>query len=406
MAPRRPPRRLIVSTGRPAHLECSACHAVHDAGRLTGLCPVCAMPLLARYDLEAARAAMTRRAVAGRPRDLWRYREVLPDPGDYRPMGEGFTPLLHARRLSARYGMPHLYIKDESVNPTGSFKARGLAVAVAQARRLGAKALCLPSAGNAGSAAAAWAARVGLPVHVFLPEETPAPFFHEAALYGAVIHRVAGHIGDAGRAMREAMQRDPECGWFDLSTLKEPYRIEGKKTMGWELAEQMPGGELPDVIVYPTGGGTGLIGMWKAFEEMEAIGWCGPARPKMISVQSSGCAPIVRAFDQGAARAEPWESPVTIASGLRVPAAIGDFLILSAVRASGGCAVAAPEEDLVAAVREIGAHEGVIAAPEGGATLVALRRLLDDGRIPRDARVVLFNTGTGLKYLESMGVTA
>jgi len=383
------------------HLECSACGERHDAARLLNLCRACGMPLLARYDLASAASTMTREAVETRPPDMWRYREVMPAMGDYRPLGEGYTPLLHAGRLGARYGMARLYVKDESVNPTGSFKARGLAAAVAAARRLGARRLCLPSAGNAASAAAAYGAWVGLPVHVFLPETTPAPFFKEIAAYGAVLHSVKGHIGDAGRAMKEMMAAEPEGGWFDLSTLKEPYRLEGKKTMGYELAEQMEGG-LPDVVVYPTGGGTGLIGMWKAFSEMECMGWIGAGRPRMISVQSSGCAPIVKAFEEGKEKAEPWPDPATVASGLRVPSAIGDFLILGALRESGGCAVAAPETSLIPAVKEIGRLEGIFTAPEGAATLVALQRLLDEGKVDPGERVVLFNTGTGLKYLDAL----
>ncbi len=382
------------------HLECSACKTTHGLPRLWNLCRSCGMPLLARYDLEAARAAMPREAPRRRPPDMWRYREMMPDAGDYVPLGEGFTPLIPARRLARRYGLKKLFIKDESVNPTGSFKARGLAAAVATARKLGAAAFCLPSAGNAASAAAAYGAWMGLPVHVFLPDDTPAPFFREIAAYGAVLHRVSGHIGDAGRAMREAMAANPEAGWFDLSTLKEPYRIEGKKTMGYELVEQM--GEPPEVVIYPTGGGTGLIGMWKAFAEMESLGWIGSKRPRMISVQSTGCAPIVKAFEEGRNKAEPWPNPVTLAAGLRVPAAIGDFLILEAVRESGGSAVAAREEDLVGAVREMGSTEGIFAAPEGGAALLALRRLVDERRVDPSDRVVLFNTGTGLKYLDAL----
>jgi threonine synthase len=359
------------------------------------------MPLLARYDLPLARRTMTRVAVAGRRPNLWRYGEVLPDAGDYQSLGEGYTPLLPAARLARRYGLKHLYIKDESVNPTGSFKARGLAPAVAMAHRLGARALCLPSAGNAGSAAAAYGAWVGLPVHIFLPEETPAPFFREAAVYGALVHRVKGHIGDAGRAMREMMAAESEAGWFDLSTLREPYRLEGKKTMGYELAEQM-GGELPEVVIYPTGGGTGLIGMWKAFAEMEEIGWIDSRRPRMVSVQSSGCAPIVKAFEEGREKAEPWPEPQTIASGLRVPSAIGDFLILRALRESGGRAVAVEEERLAWAVREVGRFEGIFCAPEGAATILALERLIEDRHVSPAERIVLFNTGTGLKYLDAL----
>lgn len=385
------------------HLECSACGMTCEKDRLVNLCSACGMPLLARYDLTRARSLMTRETVRRRAPNMWRYQEVMPDPGDYQPMGEGFTPLLTANRLARRYGLKHLYIKEEAVNPTGSFKARGLAAAVVMAARLGAKNLCLPSAGNAGSAAAAWGAWVGLPVHVFLPEETPAPFFREAAAYGAIVHRVAGHIGDAGRAMREMIASQPEAGFFDLSTLKEPYRIEGKKTMGYELAEQLDG-ELPEMVVYPTGGGTGLIGMWKAFSEMEEIGWVGASRPRMISVQSSGCAPIVKAFEEGKEKAEPWPEPHTIASGLRVPSAIGDFLMLRAIRESEGRAIAIDEEKLVRAVVDIGRNEGLFAAPEGGATLLALERLVDDRQVSGSDRIVLFNTGTGLKYVDGLGL--
>ncbi len=385
---------------RLTHLECSACAARQDHRQLHNLCPACGKPLLARYDLDGA-AAMTRAAVAERPPTMWRYREMLPDPGEYQPLGEGFTPLLAVPRLGERLGLKRLFVKDESVNPTGSFKARGLAAAVAMARARGVKRLCLPSAGNAGSAAAAYGAWVGLPVHVFLPADTPPSFFAELDVYGAVVHRVDGHIGDAGRAMREMMAREPSAGWFDLSTLKEPYRLEGKKTMGYELCEQMDG-ELPDVVIYPTGGGTGLIGMWKAFDEMQALGWIGARRPRMISVQSDGCAPIARAFEAGEEAARPWENPVTKASGLRVPSAVGDFLILRAVRASGGCVVAVPEGDLGAAMREIGAAEGIFASPETAATLLAARLLRERRAIDPDERVVLFHTGTGLKYLDAL----
>jgi len=388
------------------HLVCSACETAHEKDRLWNLCSSCGMPLLARYDVAAARTShigggLAKDELARRSPGMWRYREMLPDPGDYQSLGEGYTPLLAARRLGKRYGLQQLYIKDESSNPTGSFKARGLAAAVSMARKLGARRACLPSAGNAAAAAAAYGAWVGLPVHVFLPEDTPAPFFREIAAYGATIHRVKGHIGDAGRAMREMIAAEPQGDWFDLSTLKEPYRLEGKKTMGYELAEQLGWG-LPEAILYPTGGGTGLIGMWKAFEEMEALGWIDSRRPRMIAVQSTGCAPIVRAFEQGAVKAEPWDSPATVASGLRVPSAIGDFLILRALRKSSGTAVAVEEEKIIPAVAEIGRCEGIFAAPEGAATLLALRRLLDERVISPRERVVLFNTGTGLKYLDAM----
>lgn len=380
------------------HLECSSCGARHDAGRLNGLCTSCGKPLLARYDVAAAGTTLRPGALAARPADMWRYREMMPDAGDYRPLGEGLTPIYPLGRLGTRLGLSRLLVKDESVNPTGSFKARGLAPAVAMARRLGAKAVCLPSAGNAGSAAAAYGAWIGIPVHVFLPEDTPRAFFQEAAAYGAKIHRVKGHIGDAGARMREAMAAEPEAGWFDVSTLREPYRIEGKKTMGYELFEQM--GTLPDVVIYPTGGGTGLIGMWKAFDEMERLGWIAARRPKMISVQATGCAPIVRAFERGDRHAEPWQDARTAASGLRVPAAIGDYLMLDAIRSSGGTALAVTDEAMMEDMQVLAAVEGVSAAPEGAATLAALRLLLERGVLRPDERIVLFNTGAAWKYGE------
>ena len=373
------------------------CGERYEAGALIGLCG-CGRPLLARYRLDEARASMDRSAMVGRVPSLWRYREVLPDPGDdLSTLEEGLTPLLPAPRLGATLGMSRLLLKDESVNPTGSFKARGMTTAVSMAKALGATTLSLPSAGNAGSAAAAYGARAGLPVELFLPEDTPAPFLLEAAALGARIHKVDGNIADCGAAMRE----QAEEGWFDLSTLKEPYRLEGKKTMGYELAEQLEG-ELPDAIVYPTGGGTGLIGMWKAFAEMKELGWASEPFPRMISVQAEGCAPMVRAFEAGEETATPWEDPRTEASGLRVPGGVGDFLILRAIRESGGTAVAVSDADMRVGVADLGRHEGICAAPEAGATLAALRRLRDSGAIGADDRVVLFLTGTGLKYPDSL----
>ena len=355
---------------------------------------------MARYDLASPSLEGLRDKLPGRRRDLWRYAEILPDPGFDASLGEGSTPMVLAGRTARRLGIAALLVKDESINPTGSFKARGMATAVPMAKALGARALALPSAGNAGSAAAAYGARVGLPVHVFLPQETPAPFFAEAESCGAVIHRVAGHIGDAGRAMRE---RIADEGWFDLSTLKEPYRVEGKKTMGLEIAEQM-GWDLPDAILYPTGGGTGLIGMWKAFEEMEALGWIPPGRrSRMYAVQSDGCAPIVRAFDAGKDRAEPWPDPRTAAAGIRVPAPFADRLILKILRESGGGAVAVEEGSIARAAREFASHEGILSCPEGAACVLALERLIAGREIRASERVVLFNTGTGLKYLEALG---
>ncbi len=380
------------------HLECGRCGEVYDPGRLIGLCR-CGKPLLARYRLQEARGAFPRAALTGREPTLWRYRELLPDPGKHRvSLGEGFTPLLRAPQLGAAVGIRELLLKDESLNPTGSFKARGMTTAISMARALGAEKLALPSAGNAGSAAAAYGARAGLPVELFLPTDTPEPFRLEAAALGAVIHQVAGSIADCGAELK---RQNAGGQWWDLSTLKEPYRLEGKKTMGFELGEQM-GWRLPDVIVYPTGGGTGLVGMWKAFEEMEAIGWIDARRPRMVSVQAAGCAPIVRAMERGSEAAEPWEDPQTEASGLRVPAAIGDFLILRALRESDGTALAVTDDEMRAGIREIGRTEGIATAPEGGATLAAARHLRETGWIRADDRVVLFLTGTGLKYPASM----
>ena len=378
------------------HLECSLCGKTYDADRLWQVCPDCGRPLLARYDLDAARRLGRERLIGPEP-SLWRYRALLPvrDTAHIVTLGEGFTPLLPARRLGTELGMPHLYIKEESLNPTGSFKARGLAVAVSRARELGVRELVIPSAGNAAGAAAAYAACAGLRLHVFMPRDVPAPFLAECRALGAEVTLVDGLITDCGREARKLAQ---EHGWFDLSTLKEPYRLEGKKTMGYELAEQM-GWDLPDVIIYPTGGGTGLVGMWKAFEEMTELGWIGDRRPRMVTVQSTGCAPIVRAFHAGEEFAAPWENAQTVAAGLRVPAAVGDFLILRALRASGGTAVAVPDGALLDGQKWLGRTEGVFACPEGGATLAALKALLDEGWIDPGERVVLFNTGSGLKYL-------
>lgn len=379
-----------------SHLECSACGQRHDAGRRWNLCSACAMPLLARYRIDAAAGHALREALPGRPPSLWRYGELLPVEHErFRlSLGEGFTPLLSARRLGAVVGHPNLFIKEEGVNPTGSFKARGLCVAVSRAWELGARALSIPSAGNAAGALSAYAARAGLPAHVFMPRDVPRPFVSECRALGARIELVDGVITDCGRVAAEGVHRE---GRFDVSTLKEPYRLEGKKTMGFELAEQL-GGDLPEVIVYPTGGGTGLIGMWKAFEEMEALGWIGPRRPRMVVVQSTGCAPIVKAFRENAVAAEPWARPTTIADGLRVPAAVGDFLILAVVRASGGTATAVPDEAMLEGANLLGRTEGFFASPEGGATLAAFRQLKTEGWIKDDERVVLFNTGSGYKY--------
>jgi threonine synthase len=338
---------------------------------------------------------MRREGMSAREATLWRYAEVLPGSEHPISLGEGFTPLLRARRLGAELGLSRLWVKDESAQPTGSFKARGMTTAVTMARNLGAPRLALPSAGNAGGAAAAYGARAGLAVDLYLPRWTPAPFLLEARAYGAEIHMVDGDIADCGAALRT---RSAETGWFDLSTLREPYRLEGKKTMGYELAEQFDG-DLPDVVVYPTGGGTGLIGMWKAFDELEELGWIPTGkRPRMVVVQADGCAPMVRAYESGAARAERWPNPVTYASGLCVPAAIGDHLILAAVRESNGIALSVPDRAMADAQGRLGRLEGIFAAPEGGAALAAVEELVRRAWIAPDERVVVFNTGSGLKY--------
>jgi len=376
------------------HLECPRCRARKADGAL--MC-TCGSPLLARYRLEEARGTFRKEQLAGRAPSLWRYAEMLPGVAPV-SLGEGFTPLLRARRLGDELGLASLYIKDEAVNPTGSFKARGMTLAVSVAAARGVRVAAVPSAGNAGSALAAYGARAGMEVHLFLPETTPRPFVGEAERLGARVRLVPGSIADAGRAMREALgPAGREGGWFDVSTLREPFRVEGKKTMGYEIAEQMDF-TLPDVIVYPTGGGTGLIGMWKAFDEMEALGWIGAARPRMISVQASGCAPIVRAFEGGHDVAEAWSDPVTVASGLRVPSSLGDRLILDAVRRSGGTAVAVEDREMIEAASLLGSREGIDACPEGGAALAAVRRLVRSKTIAAGDRIVIFNTGTGLKY--------
>ena len=330
---------------------------------------------------------------------MWRYRELMPLFDGETPvtLGEGWTPLIHARRLGHDLGMSRLFVKDESLNPTNSFKARGLSAAVTRAAYLGATTLSVPSAGNAANAVAAYGAAAGIPAKVFMPKDVKLPFIRECELYGADVTLVDGLITDAGRV---AAEQGRPLGWYDMSTLKEPYRIEGKKTMGYEVAEQM-GWSLPDWIIYPTGGGTGMVGMWKAFEEMERIGWIQTGRrPRMVSVQAEHCAPIVRAFEQGAERSEMWQGARTVADGLRVPKAVGDFLVLRAVRESGGTALTVRDADMVAGMRELGRREGISAAPEGGAALEALKQLLKDGLAQRGDSVVLFNTGGALKYLD------
>jgi len=330
---------------------------------------------------------------------MWRYRELMPLLDGETPisLGEGFTPLFPATTLGTALGLERLYVKDESLNPTNSFKARGQSAAITRAKYLGAQTIALPTAGNAGNAAAAYAAAAGLACEVFMPRDVKRPFVDECRLYGATVTLVDGLITDAGRL---AAERGAPLGWYDVSTLKEPFRIEGKKTMAYELAEQMAW-QWPDWIVYPTGGGTGMVGMWKAFDELEAIGWMPRGRrPRMVSVQAEGCAPIVRAFESGTEKASAWENAATVADGLRVPRAIGDFLILRAVRESGGTAIAVPDRDMIDGMLELGRTEGISAAPEGGATVAAVRRLIAAGTIQRSDSVVLFNTGGALKYLD------
>ncbi len=378
------------------HLECGYCGKSYEPNQLINLCSECGKPLLARYDLAKARQTLTKENLATREPSLWRYEEVLPVQNDWAmlKLGEGWTPLHHARRLGEAIGCTNTYIKDEGLNVTASFKARGLALAVSRALELGAKELAIPSAGNAACAMSAYAAAAGLPAHVYMPSDVPSLFQVECRELGANVNLVNGLINDCGVKVREGVA---QYGWFDVSTLREPYRIEGKKTMGYEIAEQM-GWTLPDVIIYPTGGGTGLVGMWKAFDEMERMGLIGQPRPRMVSVQSTGCAPIVRAFEQGVEFAELWQGAKTVADGLRVPAAIGDFLILRAIRASGGVAIAVPDEEMLRYARVMGSKSGVFPAPEGAACLAAQVRLIEQGWIGPEEKVVLFNTGSGLKY--------
>lgn len=390
------PRELFPVNPFVLNLECSACTKTHSPRQLINLCP-CGNPLLVRYDLKALQAKLPQKFQGDRPHTMWRYRELLP-PGNSQAritLGEGGTPLVNAARLADSLGLSRLWIKDESANPTGSFKARGLSVAVTMAKALGAERLAIPSAGNAGGALAAYAAQAGLQAHVFMPRDVPPANRIECETLGARIHLVDGLITDCGRLVAQGAQVN---GWFDVATLKEPYRIEGKKTLGLELAEQLQW-RLPDVIIYPTGGGTGLVGMWKAFDEMEQLGWINSRRPRMVSVQAAGCAPVVRAFEQGKLRCEPWSAATTRAAGLRVPRAIGDFLILEILRQSGGAALAVTDEEMLAEAGAMGRLEGLFVCPEGGATLAALKKLIRSGSVGPSDEVVLFNTGSGLKYL-------
>ena len=368
-----------------AGIRCFACETAHDPGQLLTVCKSCGLPLRVDYDLGRVRVSLA--DLRDRPPNLWRYQEVLPlPPAQAVSLGEGLTPLLEVGR--------NVWVKDESRNPTGSFKARGMALAVSMAKLLGARALVAPSAGNAAGALAAYGARAALPVTVAMPEDTPAPFFAECELYGAEVHRVKGTIADAGKFLRER----GVPGAFDVSTLREPYRIEGKKTMAFELVEQFAG-EVPDVVIYPTGGGTGLVGMWKAFDEMERLGWIPRGRrPRFVSVQAAGCAPVVKGFREGAERTVPWPDPATRAYGLRVPSPIGGFICLRVLRESRGTAIAVTDDDADRGTRELAASSGIDVCPEGGAAWAALAILRSQGFIAPEHRVVVFNTGTGLKY--------
>ena len=377
------------------HLECSACGRLHESSRQQNLCLSCGKPLFAIVDLDRARRTLTRETLNTREKSLWRYREVLPLPGNVEPvsLGEGGTPLLRAEKFGDDN---NLWIKDESVNPTQSFKARGMSVAVSMAKHLGATKLAVPSAGNAGGALAAYAARAGLEAHVFMPRDTPRANIIECRELGAHVTLIDGLITDCGA---EIARRKAKEGWFDMSTLKEPYRVEGKKTLGYELAEQCDW-QLPDVILYPTGGGTGLIGMWKAFDEMQALGWIGTKRPRMFAVQASGCAPIVRAFNAGEKDAAEYPDAHTIASGLRVPKAIGDFLILKILGQSNGGVIAVADEEMIRFARAVGSSEGLFVCPEGAACFAAFKSLRGAGKIASGERAIIFNTGSGIKYLD------
>jgi threonine synthase len=382
-----------------SHLECSCCGTHFPAGELHTFCQTCRAPLLARYDLASARPILDRDQFLARPKGMWRWQELLPvrQPENRLTLGEGDTPLLDIPRVGERLGLSKVLVKEEGVNPTGSFKARGLAAAVSMAKELGVTRLIIPTAGNAGGALAAYAARGGLQAHIFMPEDTPNANVHESRITGAQVTWVPGLISDAARAAAALAQQEP--GWFDVSTFKEPYRVEGKKIMGYELAESL-GWRLPDVIIYPTGGGTGLVGMWKAFEELEALGWLEDTRrPRMVVVQAHGCAPVVRAFEARAHTCEFWEGAHTIASGLRVPLSFADRLIMDCIYESRGTAVAVSDSAILQAQHLLAQAEGLFVAPEAAATLAALEGLVRSGWVGPDEQVVLFSTGMGLKYI-------
>lgn len=381
-----------------SHLECTHCGSRYPADELHTVCPNCGKVLFARYDLNAARLdpGFSRESLRGREWNMWRWRELMPvrDKANIVTLGEGMTPLLHAKRMGGKHGFEGLFVKTEGLNPTGSFKARGLSAAVSRAKELGIASIAVPSAGNAAGAAAAYGAAAGMDTFVFMPQDAPEINKIESHVYGAHVYLVQGLIGDAGRIVH---QLGATRGWFDVSTLKEPYRVEGKKTMGLELAEQFAWG-LPDAIIYPTGGGTGIIGMWKAFEELEQLGWLGAQRPKMISVQASGCAPVVKAFEDDEATAVPWPDAQTIAAGLRVPHPFADYLILRVIRESGGAAIAVGDDEIRTSLGEWARMEGMFVSPESAATYAAFKRLAASGFLKPNETIVLFDTGSGLKY--------
>ncbi|MCD5398315.1 MAG: threonine synthase [Dehalococcoidia bacterium] len=382
------------------HLECTYCHATYPGDEVIRLCAECSKVLYPRYDLAGARNALNPDELKNRPTNMWRYFEVMPvlDEANVITLGEGFTPIFKAERLGDKIGASAVYIKDEGLNPTASFKARGLSAAVSKAKELGITKLTMPSAGNAAGAMAAYAAKGGMEAYVFMPKDAPEANQIEVSISGGDLTLIDGLISDAGILSRK---RAAEEGLFDVSTLQEPYRVEGKKTMGYEIAEQSDW-ELPDAIIYPTGGGTGIVGMWKAFAEMEEMGWIGPKRPKMYAVQAEGCAPIVRAFREGAEFAEPWENAQTMAAGIRVPGAIGDYLILGAIGESGGGALTVTDDEMKYYMSLVASLEGMFICPEGAATAVALNKLLVAGDLSPDENILLLNTGSGLKYLDVM----
>jgi len=395
------PLSLIIAPSMKSYLvnlKCSYCGKECSAEVLQTTCAACGKVLLAQYDLESAKKDLNKDVILRRPQNMWKWFEIMPvrNPENVVTLGEGGTPLLPALRLGQKWGAQKLFLKEEGLNPTGSFKARGMSAAVSKAKELGAKAIGAPSAGNAASALSAYGARAGMSIYVFMPQDVPDMMRKEGMMYGANVYLVKGLINDCGKIVRTL---SPDRGWFDVSTLKEPYRQEGKKTMGLELAEQF-NWELPDAVIYPTGGGTGIVGMWKAFDELEKIGWIGSKRPKMISVQSEGCAPIVKAYNEGKRHADLFQNADTIAAGLRVPIAIGDYIMLDAIRASGGKALSVTDEEIRIAMREVSKAEGVFASPEGAATYAAYKHLMDDGFLKPEESVVLFSCGSLFKNAE------